>query len=461
MKGTLTHELLLNDQKALSALQKKLCFCVKMVAKGDVGEREAEPQSSKALFARCAVDTSKAISIFVVDDDRMMLELICDTLKPLGYLVFPFLKSSEALDQIVWFPPDLLITDYHMPGLTGPMLIKAVHERLGTQSPPCLVLSSSQEEAEVIQCFEEGATDYVSKPFVAGILLAKVKNLLGLIKPAIIMPESGSLKQIKEFKVLEELGRGGMGVVYKVRNHLGQVFALKAMRRTGNDFETLLRFRREIDVLSSVAHENIASIYHAGKADDLYYYCMELIDGQPLDLAATPERLSPEWLARILKGVASALGYVHERDILHRDVKPRNIIVTDTGKPYLVDFGLAKHLFDAQVTADANIVGTPQYLSPEQIAGDVLDGRSDLFALGAVGLEILSGKRLIEAENPMTCMNKLLHGDYCRAKDFSFIPKGLAVIIDRLIETERRLRYKNAAALIYDLDQWLTHSHRP
>lgn len=405
------------------------------------------------------VSTSKAVTIFVVDDDRMMLELICDTLKPLGYLVFPFLNSEEALTQTVWFPPDLLITDYHMPRLNGPMLIKALHERLGAQSPPCLVISSSETETEVINCFKEGATDYISKPFVSGILVAKIKKLLGLIKPAVILPGSGVLNRVREFTIKSEIGRGGMGVVYEVENHLGQRLALKAMTRTKDDFDTLLRFRREIAVLSSVTHENIASIRHAGKVDRLYYYCMDLIDGDPLDVAASSDKVSPRWMARVLRELASALSYLHEKEILHRDIKPRNIIIDRAGKAFLVDFGLAKHLLDVQVTSQSNIVGTPQYLSPERIEGQTLDGRSDLFSLGLVGLETLTGTRVIAASNPLTCMKKLLSGDYLRARDYPFIPKALAYILDQLIEPNRNERTADASELVTQLDAWLNESN--
>lgn len=396
-------------------------------------------------------------TVVILDDDPLQLELLSETLIDAGYRVYSFNDGEEALGQIQWFPPDVVVTDFHMPLMSGLEFLKALNDRMGDEAPPCLVLSASKNEQDAVDCYQYGAKDFIAKPFTPGVLLAKLQHTVGRLKSEIQVPESRRPTRINDYRIVDEIGRGGMGVVFKVEDSDGYVFALKTLtNQTGNP-DMVLRFRREIDILSTLSHPNLVRVYSAGKTSKLFYYCMDYIDGQPLDSSINNyQPLEARLVARILHDIADALDYLHNKDILHRDLKPGNVMVREHDqKPFLVDFGLAKFLLDNQLTAHSQIVGTPQYMSPEQILGKGLDGRSDLFSLGFIALEALIGDLVIPDVHPYACMSMIVRGDFPHAVNYDYIPPGLAAIVDKLLVTDRDQRYQNAGELKQAAAEWL------
>ncbi|MBK8594740.1 MAG: serine/threonine protein kinase [Holophagales bacterium] len=202
----------------------------------------------------------------------------------------------------------------------------------------------------------------------------------------------------------ETLGSGGMGIVFKVLDvELGESVALKVLLPDSEpeDDECLERFRREVSLGRQVRHPNIARVHSLGNAGGLSFLTMELIHGRTLaDLLAAAGRLAPAAVVDYLGQVALGVGSAHETGIVHRDLKPQNIMVDDQGKVTVLDFGLAHRPTLAPLTSALSFIGTPRYMAPEQTTGGKVDPRADVYALGVIAFELLTGKVPFQGSTP-------------------------------------------------------------
>jgi serine/threonine protein kinase len=199
------------------------------------------------------------------------------------------------------------------------------------------------------------------------------------------------LTKLGPFQILEVIGRGGMGTVYRgIDPIIGRAVAVKIIRLVGyhdSDEQEWLRDRlfREARAAGSLCHPNIVTIYQVGEEQDLAYIAMEFVDGATLESVLVTEGAKDKaMLCRILCETAAALDYAHRRGLVHRDIKPTNIMLTGSGQTKVTDFGIAKTMLGQTATKTGMVLGTPFYMSPEQIRGTKLDGPSDQFALAAV-----------------------------------------------------------------------------
>ena len=199
------------------------------------------------------------------------------------------------------------------------------------------------------------------------------------------------------YKVLEELGQGSMGIVYKAHDpNLDLVLAVKVLRPECLQGETLVkRFLAEARVLGRLDHPNIVRVYNVDEDQGTVYIAMEFLEGEALNDLAKRKRLSPGEIADLGARIAEALGYAHSKGIVHRDVKPGNILVRPDGKPKITDFGIARIEDTAEHlrTQAGEVLGTPAYMSPEQVLSEPVDGRSDIFSLGIILYELCAGER--------------------------------------------------------------------
>ncbi|MCP4692205.1 MAG: protein kinase [Desulfobacterales bacterium] len=207
----------------------------------------------------------------------------------------------------------------------------------------------------------------------------------------------GKLMEYGRYQVVDELGKGTMGVVYKAHDpHIDRAVALKVLRRdrvTSDEF--VQRFLTEAKAIGRLNHPGIVMVYDVGQDDDVIYIAEEFLEGKPLNQIMREDRLSFEQVADIGVQVAEAMDYAHEKGIIHRDIKPPNIIVSPDGRVKITDFGIAR-IEDpdmARLTRAGVILGTPMYMSPEQVAGEQLDGRSDLYSLGVILYQLSTRKR--------------------------------------------------------------------
>jgi len=261
------------------------------------------------------------------------------------------------------------------------------------------------------------------------------------------------LPKIPGFEIREKLGSGGMATVYlAIQQNLDRKIALKIMNSSlATDPDFCKRFINEGKIIATVSsHPDIVTIYDIGCVDDTtYYMAMEYASGGCLTDILN-ERVNPEAAINIVKRMARALGYAHHHGIVHRDVKPANILFRDDGTPILTDFGIAKSLSaNTQLTKIGFAIGTPDYMSPEQARAGELDGRSDLYSLGIVFYEMLTGRRPFQGDDNMSVT--LMHLN----DPVPPLPGRFAEyqpIIDKLLAKKPEDRFANARDLINSLD---------
>ncbi|MBZ5583989.1 MAG: protein kinase [Acidobacteriia bacterium] len=222
------------------------------------------------------------------------------------------------------------------------------------------------------------------------------------------------MDRIGRYKIVRELGRGAMGVVYHaIDPNIGRPVAIKTIQLGGRKPEEQERLRerlfREARSAGTLSHPGIVTIYDVEQQGDLAYIAMEYVDGHTLDqLLAPDEAPQPEQIFSILGQTAAALDYAHEKGIIHRDIKPANIMIASGGAVKIADFGIAKITASEQFTMTGSIVGTPHYMSPEQVQGEPVDGRSDQFSLAVIAFEMLTGDKPYTGEHLTTVVYKIV-----------------------------------------------------
>ena len=285
-------------------------------------------------------------------------------------------------------------------------------------------------------------------------IVAAETRLDGTLAPA---PAEALPRPFAGFTLLREIGRGASGVVYEaVDRRLGRTVALKILR-TGVDTDStaLERFRREAKACAHVRHDHIVAIHEAGETDGRPWYSMDLVPGEPLSSAVRGgERLDPKLLAAGVAGVADGLHALHAAGIVHRDVKPQNLIVRPDGQMILADFGLARSAQAVALTQTGDALGTPLYMSPEQMLGQKgeVDARTDVYGLGATMYEALCGRPVFRTEDVASLMRMILtqRPDPVRAHAPG-VPADLEGIVMKCLEKRKGDRYPSAAALADDL----------
>jgi len=253
------------------------------------------------------------------------------------------------------------------------------------------------------------------------------------------------------YKVLKELGHGAMGFVYLGKDPTIQRFvAIKTMRldQIGHDEklqDVKARFFREAESTGRLSHPNIVTIYDAGEQDNLGYIAMELLEGTPLNQRARRPNLLPvNDVLLTVATVADALDYAHQQGIIHRDIKPANIMLTKDRVVKVMDFGIAK-MASSSKTQTNIVMGTPTYMSPEQIAGKKVDGRSDIFSLGIVLFELLTGQLPFTADNLSAVLFSVAHHPHPVIQTLRpDLPLMVQEIVDRALQKELPHRYRRA-----------------
>ena len=258
------------------------------------------------------------------------------------------------------------------------------------------------------------------------------------------------------YAILKKLGEGGKGIVYKARDTvLNRVVAIKMLKSGSSSDEAYSRFIREAQAVAKLNHPNIVSIYDIGKEDEKQFFVIEFVDGMSLrGLTETyPEgKCDIQTVLRTAIDVCGALQFAHSHGVLHRDIKPENILITQEGVAKLMDFGLAKMLGEPSVTKEGVIVGTVAYVAPENALGKGADQRSDLYSLGAVLYEAVTGKPPFAGEDPVKIIFGHIH-DYPASpiRLNPKMPQGLSDCIMKLLEKEPSRRYQSAADLLQAL----------
>jgi serine/threonine protein kinase len=265
-------------------------------------------------------------------------------------------------------------------------------------------------------------------------------------------------QNISNYKVIEKLGSGGMATVYKAHElSLNRVVALKVLSsRLSQDEEYIKRFHREAQAAAKLNHPNIVQVYAIGESEGIHYFAMEYIKGESLADIKKEKNVIPATEAiAIIKPVAEALGEAHNAGLIHRDVKPSNIMIDASGRPKVTDFGIA-FVTEAKtkLTQDGSIIGTPEYLSPEQCEGKAVDGRSDIYSLGVTLYEILSGQTPYQADTPVGMLMKIIKGNFAPLNEVNpDVPESVVKVVQKMMETDPQKRYADARELVRAIEE--------
>ena len=255
------------------------------------------------------------------------------------------------------------------------------------------------------------------------------------------------IERIGKYTIVAEIGRGTMGQVYKAHDRvLNRFVAIKTLSAvSGLGDEQHQRFRREAQAAAVLSHMNIVTVHDFGQEQDLLYIAMELLDGKDLReaidrglLKTIDDKLS------VMEQISSGLAFAHSKGVIHRDLKPANIHIQPSGQVKIVDFGLAR-IESSEMTQEGIVLGTPNYMSPEQAMGDRVDARSDIFSAGAVFYEILTNHKPFDADSTPSVLFQVVHKEPVSIRQWTpDVPRVLVDVVERALVKDKTLRFQTA-----------------
>lgn len=397
--------------------------------------------------------------ILIIDDDEDLRNLLAHYLRQ----EWPDI-AIEQLDPLTREMPDerfalgayaLVILDYMLGRGDGLEWLAAFKRR--ADCPPVLFLTGAGNESIAVRAMKAGADDYQRKQeLTRERLIVSVRELTRDREAKTVPPEIaarmeghllGARVRIPGIRVLRLIGEGGMSRVYLASRDSGdEPLVVKILRsEVMANRKALERFVEEYNLVARIHSRHVARIYGHGVSADHAYLVMEFFDGGDLSHRLAGKAMAPGEALRIFRQLMFALGDIHEQGILHRDLKPQNLMFRADGSLAIVDFGIAKHVDAVDRTGAGEILGTPRYMSPEQVRGLALDWRTDIYSAGVLLYQMLTGCHLFDGE---TAVEVALHHLNTPPPP---LPESLAryqPLIDKLLEKDRDARFRNADEVI-------------
>jgi CheY-like chemotaxis protein len=378
-----------------------------------------EKTETTATSTRIIAEDDALPRILVVDDDPAIRDMLTDILGGKGFTVDLSPGSGDALEKLIDYKYNLLLLDANLPGISGFELLKYCKKNHPLME--IIMITGNPELDQAVSTVKDGAFDYIAKPFSVEKLLLRVEAALKHRKEVMLKSLSdadgaqgsapGMINMpLPDYKIIRTLGSGTMGVVLLVERERRH-FALKILRKNQGDktAETRSkRFLREAKILSQIEHPNVVRVYDSGFPENsVPFILMEYVPGTSLVELIKDNKLSVSQKLYIISQIASALSAVHKFGILHRDIKPGNVLVKDDLTAKLSDFGVAR-VSDSSITMTHEILGSPAYMNPEAFTSNKpVDNRSDIFSLGILSYELVTGKKPFQGETVNQMMNAI------------------------------------------------------
>jgi len=268
---------------------------------------------------------------------------------------------------------------------------------------------------------------------------------------SLVILSSMDAAKFSRYEIRDELGRGGMAAVYRAYDPLFErEVALKILKQESlADPQVRERFERETKIIAGLEHAAIVPVYDAGRDNDQLFFAMRYMAGDSLSARIRNGSLALTQIGRILQRIGAALDYAHHKGVIHRDLKPANILFDEYDNAYISDFGIAKFTTAPTRSASSGVIGTPTYMSPEQAQGEEVDGRSDIYSLGVVLFEMLTGKTPFEATTPLGMAFKHISDPVPNILEINpNLPSGVEPVIEKVLAKSPDLRYGSAAEFV-------------
>ncbi|OGA69069.1 MAG: hypothetical protein A3G81_02475 [Betaproteobacteria bacterium RIFCSPLOWO2_12_FULL_65_14] len=393
--------------------------------------------------------------LLIIDDDEDLRSLIAHYLKqewPQAEVeLFDPLDRAMPDESFPLGSYDVVILDYLLGRGDGLQWLANFKRR--ADCPKILFLTGAGNEIIAVRAMKAGADDYQRKQeLTRARLIAAVRDLSADAVEKTVSPELaarmegqtlGARVRIPGIKVLHLIGEGGMSRVYLAsRERDDEPLVVKILRsEVTSDGRALARFMEEYALVERIQSRHVARIHDHGTSEDHAYLVMEFFEGGDLNKRLAGKALPPAECLRLFRELMLALGDIHEQGILHRDLKPQNLMFRNDGSLAIVDFGIAKHIDAVDMTAHGEILGTPRYMSPEQVQGKVLDLRTDIYSAGVLLFQMLSGQHLFEGDSAVEVALQHLNTPP------PALPDELAPyqrLLDKLLEKDRDARFRNA-----------------
>ena len=408
--------------------------------------------------------------VLIIDDDedlRTLLEHFIKQQWPESFVEQFDPQEREMPDEAFKLGSyDVVILDYMLGRGDGLQWLQAFKKR--SDCPPVLFLTGAGNEIIAVRAMKAGADDYQRKQeLTRERLIAAIRGLVREGHERTLPPEMaariagqslGAKIRIPGIKVLRLIGEGGMSRVYLAsRESDDEPLVVKILRsEILSDNKTLQRFMEEYSMVERISSRHVARIYGHGTSEEHAYLVMEFFEGGDLNKRLDGKALRSDDALRLLRELMFALGDIHEKGILHRDLKPQNLMFREDGSLALVDFGIAKHVDSIDRTSHGEVLGTPRYMSPEQVQGRALDLRTDIYSAGVLLYQMLTGQHMFVGETAIEVAMHHINTDPPVLPDHLAMYQGL---MDKLVEKDRDARFRNADEVLGFLSRKYSQSH--
>ena len=393
--------------------------------------------------------------ILIIDDDQdlraLLAHYIAQQWPDAAIEQYNPLENEIPNESFALGSYDVVILDYMLGRGDGLQWLAEFKKR--ADCPKILFLTGAGNEIIAVRAMKAGADDYQRKQeLTREKLITSLRDLTSDAAAKTLSPDLaarmeghtiGGRVKIPGIKVLHLIGEGGMSRVYLAsRERDDEPLVVKILRNEVTaDRRALARFMEEYSLVERIQSPHVARVYDHGTSDEHAYLVMEFFEGGDLNKRLAGKALQPEVSLRLFRELMLALGDIHEKGILHRDLKPQNLMFRNDGSLAIVDFGIAKHIDAADLTGHGEILGTPRYMSPEQVQGKALDLRTDIYSAGVLLFQMLTGQHLFDGDS---AVEVALHHLNTPPPP---LPDGLSAyqrLIDKLVEKDRDARFRNA-----------------